>query len=595
MRLIFYSTDKNWRCFADHPGREGAFATDDADAVMECLGDARASRVFIDFDTCRDADSLAASIKRSYGDTHYVIFVSDSTVSLRRHQRRKGRVDGYVVGPLDDDVLENTLTDISYGDFVSDGQTQTGLASDGHDGQEMSRKIQAAFDDVLGAGEGDEKTRPPLVPSAPEVQENTEIPLLGEDGEEVALEGEGESDLEGRAVADSGGLSILLSEQEEGGGDGPDGLDIEFSVVAQPPPPTPPAPVGEEAPDKKEESGIVLEDWDADGQAADGDEDFVADGTDSGFVLEEDGGIDLVLEDDGQNEPVLEEGPEPVDLREAPADDASGDFDDEATKFAALEEGAQGAVPEDDGGIDLALEEEEPVDDASGDFDDEATKFAALEEGAQGAVPEDDGGIDLALEEEEPADDASGDFDDEATKFAALEEGAQGAVPEDDGRVDPVQEGDGGGVTEVFDSTGIVDPPQGEDSKKQGAAQEGWTELKRGAHEMHALKRELDRLGRSVLESKERERQLESKMELMVMDTRAQVENRDKKILDLKRKIDQLEFNMENMMQQERQVRGQKELLSEKVSQAIETLQGSVEVLESNLDVDGADDVPEDR
>ena len=38
-----------------------------------------------------------------------------------------------------------------------------------------------------------------------------------------------------------------------------------------------------------------------------------------------------------------------------------------------------------------------------------------------------------------------------------------------------------------------------------------------------------------------------------------------------------------------------RERLAEKVAQTIETLQGSVEMLESNLDVDGAEDAPEDR
>ena len=51
------------------------------------------------------------------------------------------------------------------------------------------------------------------------------------------------------------------------------------------------------------------------------------------------------------------------------------------------------------------------------------------------------------------------------------------------------------------------------------------------AQRIYELKRDLDDLGKSVQESKNRERELESKIELMAMDAQAQVENRDKKFL----------------------------------------------------------------
>ena len=55
-----------------------------------------------------------------------------------------------------------------------------------------------------------------------------------------------------------------------------------------------------------------------------------------------------------------------------------------------------------------------------------------------------------------------------------------------------------------------------------------------------------------------------------------------------------MEFNMENVVRKEQETRDGKERLAEKVARTIETLQGSVEILESNLDVDGAEDAPED-
>ena len=87
------------------------------------------------------------------------------------------------------------------------------------------------------------------------------------------------------------------------------------------------------------------------------------------------------------------------------------------------------------------------------------------------------------------------------------------------------------------------------------------------------LQREFDRLNQKVRvdlnQVRQREKELESQLELMSMDTESQVRSRDMKILELKRQIDQLEFNMENASIKEHKYRDDKLKLEDKLANVI--------------------------
>ena len=85
---------------------------------------------------------------------------------------------------------------------------------------------------------------------------------------------------------------------------------------------------------------------------------------------------------------------------------------------------------------------------------------------------------------------------------------------------------------------------------------------------------------------KQREKELESQLELHAMDSENQIKSRDKKILDLKRKIDSLEFNMENASIREQKFREDKDKIEERMNKIIHTLRNSINVLEDDLDLD---------
>lgn len=98
--------------------------------------------------------------------------------------------------------------------------------------------------------------------------------------------------------------------------------------------------------------------------------------------------------------------------------------------------------------------------------------------------------------------------------------------------------------------------------------------------------KEFDRLNQKVRiefnQVKQREKELESQLELVTMDTEAQVQARDGKILELKRKIDALEFNMENATIREQKSRDDKMRLEERLHKIMTTLRGSIKVLEDD-------------
>jgi len=103
------------------------------------------------------------------------------------------------------------------------------------------------------------------------------------------------------------------------------------------------------------------------------------------------------------------------------------------------------------------------------------------------------------------------------------------------------------------------------------------------------LYKEFDRLNQKVRidfnQVKQREKELESKLELVVMDSDSQVQTRDMKILELKRKIDSLEFNMENSSIRELKHREDKSKLEERLAKIMKTLRGSIQLIEDDLEV----------
>ncbi|MBY0413623.1 MAG: hypothetical protein K2Q18_05640 [Bdellovibrionales bacterium] len=83
---------------------------------------------------------------------------------------------------------------------------------------------------------------------------------------------------------------------------------------------------------------------------------------------------------------------------------------------------------------------------------------------------------------------------------------------------------------------------------------------------------------------KQREKELESKLELLSMDVDSQVQSRDHKILELRRKIDALEFNMENASIKEQKSLDDKRKLEDRLNKIMKTLRHSIKNLEDDID-----------
>lgn len=83
---------------------------------------------------------------------------------------------------------------------------------------------------------------------------------------------------------------------------------------------------------------------------------------------------------------------------------------------------------------------------------------------------------------------------------------------------------------------------------------------------------------------KQREKELESKLELLSMDVDSQVQSRDQKILELRRKIDALEFNMENASIKEQKSLDDKRKLEDRLNKIMKTLRHSIKNLEDDID-----------
>ncbi len=103
---------------------------------------------------------------------------------------------------------------------------------------------------------------------------------------------------------------------------------------------------------------------------------------------------------------------------------------------------------------------------------------------------------------------------------------------------------------------------------------------------MRKMQHEFDQLNQKVrldlTRVKQREKELESQLELIKMDADAQIKGRDQKIMELKRKIDSLEFNMENMAIREQQSKETHHQLEQKLHKLMGTLKGSMKILEED-------------
>lgn len=91
-----------------------------------------------------------------------------------------------------------------------------------------------------------------------------------------------------------------------------------------------------------------------------------------------------------------------------------------------------------------------------------------------------------------------------------------------------------------------------------------------------------------------REKELETKLEMLVIDVDSQVQSRDQKILELRRKIDSLEFNMENVSIREHKSLDDKRKLEDKLNKIMKTLRNSIKNLEEDID-QVADEAQDDR
>jgi hypothetical protein len=107
---------------------------------------------------------------------------------------------------------------------------------------------------------------------------------------------------------------------------------------------------------------------------------------------------------------------------------------------------------------------------------------------------------------------------------------------------------------------------------------------------LEKIKERLEQKARiDISQVRQREKELESKLELMAMDVDSQVHSRDQKILELRRKIDALEFNMENASIREQKSSDDKRKLEDKLNKIMKTLRNSIKNLEDDIEESTAD------
>jgi len=81
---------------------------------------------------------------------------------------------------------------------------------------------------------------------------------------------------------------------------------------------------------------------------------------------------------------------------------------------------------------------------------------------------------------------------------------------------------------------------------------------------------------------KQKEKELENKLELLTLDAEGQIFVREQKILELRRKIDSLEFNMENVGMKEHRLAREKKAIEDKFNKVINTLRDSLREAEED-------------
>lgn len=81
---------------------------------------------------------------------------------------------------------------------------------------------------------------------------------------------------------------------------------------------------------------------------------------------------------------------------------------------------------------------------------------------------------------------------------------------------------------------------------------------------------------------RQRENELEGKLELLKSDAESQILNREQKIVELKRRIDTLEFDMESMGKIEKQSKENSVLLEEKLDRVMKTLKLAMKMLDDS-------------
>ncbi|RLA67633.1 MAG: hypothetical protein DRQ88_01985 [Epsilonproteobacteria bacterium] len=111
-------------------------------------------------------------------------------------------------------------------------------------------------------------------------------------------------------------------------------------------------------------------------------------------------------------------------------------------------------------------------------------------------------------------------------------------------------------------------------------------------HKMKNLEGDVTRLSQKaridISKIRQKERELESQLELLTMDSENQINNRENKILDLKRKMDALEFNMENVGSREARIRDEKLKVEEKLNKVMKNMRSSIKFLEEELETEPA-------
>jgi len=113
---------------------------------------------------------------------------------------------------------------------------------------------------------------------------------------------------------------------------------------------------------------------------------------------------------------------------------------------------------------------------------------------------------------------------------------------------------------------------------------------------LEKIKEKLEQKARiDISQVRQREKELESKLELMAMDVDSQVHSRDQKILELRRKIDALEFNMENASIREQKSSDDKRKLEDKLNKIMKTLRNSIKNLEDDIEESTAEVLRSDK